>query len=339
MTDVRSTANVNAVLSEFLGHEVSFGNDDAPGMDVDPAPEAVPQPPSMVQATGRALRPSDTPSSPKKRARLVITDYDSENDAPSPAPTKKPVAATTTSQASFFDDDEEVEDPRAVAKRKAAEARKRSQEEAKRAKVANAASQKRLDAEQKRREQVETARSLRGQALDLFETMYPLGGNPTRAAQQTTMAKATVHRDECLEGRMAHLHSGKGGDPPKSKLDEQVDTFLKDHKEKQVPNCLVSKRVLAIRRASATPRVLEIVSEREFLNNPTWLPPSVRRDQRGKVLHNTKNGSIRKKENDRGAYLDALRRTKDAEVQAVKTRLANLEMARRAASATNTAGI
>lgn len=344
MTDVQSTANVNAVLSAFLGNEVSFGNDDASGMDVEPAPKAVPQPPSIVQATGRVLRPSDAPLSPKKRVRLVIDGYDSENDAPSPAPTKTSkttAAATTTCQASFFDDDEEVvEDPRIVAKRKTAEERKRVQEEAKRAKAANAASKKQHDAEQKRRDQVETARSLRGQGLDLFEAMYPLGGNPRRAAQQTTMAKATVHRDERLEGMMAHRFSGKSGDAPKSTLDEQVDNFLKEHKDIQVmPKCLVSKRVLAIQRAAATPRVLEIVSEREFLNNATWLPPSLRRDQRGRVLHSTKNVGIHKKENDRSAYLDALRRTKDTEVQVVKKRLANLEVARLAAIAMNKTGI
>ena len=325
---------MNAVLSEFLGNEVSFGNDGASGMDVDPAPTKTPQPATIVQATGRVLRPSDAPLSPTKRARLVI-DYDSESDAP----IKKPAVATTTSQASFFDDDDEVvEDPRIVAKRKAAEERKRVQEEAKRAKAANAASKQRLDAEQKHRAEVENKRSLRCQALNLFETMYPLGDKPTRAAQQTTMAKATVHRDECLEGMLAHRFHGKDGDAPKSKLDEQVDTFFETQNEQKLPNRLVSRRVLAIQRAAATPRVLEIVSEREFLNNPTWLPPSLRRDQRGKVLYNTKNGCIHKKENDRGAYLDALRRTKDAEVQAVKQRLANLEVARLAANATNKTG-
>ena len=332
---------MNAVLSDFLGNEVSFGNDGASGMDVDLAPTKTPQPTTFVQATGRVLRPpSDATSSPTKRARLVI-DYDSESDAPGPAPPKKPANATTTttSQVSFFDDDDEVvEDPRIAAKRKAAEERKRVQEEAKRSKAANAASKQRLDAEQKRHAEVENRQSLRCQALNLFETMYPLGGKPTRAAQQTTMAKATVHRDECLEGMLAHRFHGKDGDVPKSKLDEQVDTFFKTHKEQNLPTRLVSRRVLAIQRAAATPRVLEIVSEREFLNNPTWLPPSLRRDQRGKVLYNTKNGCIHKKENDRSAYLDALRRTKDAEVQAVKQRLANLEVARLATNATNKSG-
>ena len=276
-------------------------------------------------------------STPGKKKRVLVLDGDDDDLDDDPVICHSAAPATVVS-------DSDDEPPAATATRpKAAEAkkarkhvdeadRKRKKEE----KLLDAATkdeQRRIKAVEMRRKQREESESLCAQALGVFDAMHPLGHTPTPSERQVMRAKVTARRDECIEGRLVHeLRKAKGeaeGEAPPSTLDKRVDQFLNDTNSGHVPNkTAVSKRVLALKRASAVPGVVRILRQREELNNPTWLPPRFDRDEHtGAVRYRTEDGLQQKQEEQRAFWKDAAR-TKENRLASVRAELKQLSLAR-----------
>ena len=209
--------------------------------------------------------------------------------------------------------------------------RKRKKEE----KLLDAATkdeQRRIKAVEAKRKQREESESLCAQALGVFDAMHPLGHMPTPSERQVMRAKVTARRDECIEGRLVHeLRKAKGeaeGEAPPSTLDKRVDQFLNDTNSGHLPKTAVSKRVLALKRASAVPGVVRILRQREELNNSSWLPPRFDRDEHtGAARYRTEDGVQQTQGEQRAFWKDAAR-TKENRLASVRTELKQLALAR-----------
>ena len=286
-----------------------------------------------VPGANETYPPPPAPTPGKKKKRVLVLDGDDDLD-------DTPVIRNSAAPATVVSDSDD--EPPAATIPKAAEAkkarkhvdeadRKRKKEE----KLLDAATkdeQRRIDAVETQRKQREESESLCAQALGVFDAMHPRGHTPTPSERQVMRAKVTARRDECIEGRLVHeIRKAKGeaeGEAPPSTLDKRVDQFLNDTNSGHVPKTAISKRVLALKRASAVPGVVRILRQREELNNPTWLPPRFDRDEHtGAVRYRTEDGLQQKQGEQRAFWKDAAR-TKENRLASVRTELKQLALVR-----------
>ena len=275
------------------------------------------------------------PPAPGKKKRVLVLDGDNDLD-------DEPVIRRSAAPATVVSDSDDEPPAATTTIPKAAEAkkarkhvdeadRKRKKEE----KLLDAATkdeQRRIKAVEMRRKQREESESLCAQALGVFDAMHPLGHTPTPSERQAMRAKVTARRDECIEGRLVHeLLKDRGeaeGEAPPSTLDKRVDQFLRDTNSGHVPKTAVSKRILALKRASAVPGVVRILRQREELNNPTWLPPRFDRDaDTGAVRYRTEDG-LQQKQGEQRAFWKEAARTKENRLATVRDELKQIALAR-----------
>ena len=290
----------------------------------------------ITQALPKVLRePSAASQAPTSKKRVLVLDDDDDLDD---APVRRRSAAP---ERVVSDSDDEPPAPKAAAAEpKARKARKLLSEadlqRKKEEKVIDAAAddlQRRTKAVEAERKQRDESESLCAQALGIFDALQPLGHMPTPSERQVMRAKVMAHRDECIEGRLVHaLRKFKGdaeGEVPSSTLDKRVDQFLNDTKSAHVPKTIISKRVLALKRASAVPGVVRILRQREQLNNQMWLPPRFERDEHtGAVRYRTEDG-IRQKQNEQRAFWQEAIRTKENRLAPMRAELKELARERK----------
>lgn len=281
---------------------------------------------------------SATPQAPKKKKkkRVLVLDDDNELDDATV------IRCSAATEPVVSDSDDEPPAAKAAARPKATEAKKSrkhvDEADRKRKKdeqpldAAAEDEQQRIKAVEAQRKQRVDSESLCAQALGIFDAMHPLGHTPTPSERHVMRAKVTARRDECIEGRLVHeLRKAKGeaeGEAPPSTLDKRVDQFLNDTNSGHAPKTAISKRVLALKRASAVPGVVRILRQREELNNPTWLPPRFDRDAHtGAVRYRTEDGLQQKQGEQRAFWKDAAR-TKENRLASVRAELKQLALAR-----------
>ena len=301
---------------------------------------------TATTSTAPAPGPSQTPQAPaakKKKKRVLVLDDDHElQDVPVVHRTAvpgtvvsdsddEPSAATTTKTTARPKAKETAEAKKARRLVDEAE-RKRKKDDKHLADAATEDEQQRTKAVEDQRRQREESGSLCAQALGIYDAMHPLGHAPTPAERQTIRAKVTARRDECIEGVLMHaFRKAKGeveGPAPMSKLDERVNQFLNDTKVVHVPTSAISKRVLALKRASTVPGVIRILRQREVLNQPTWLPPRFHRDEHtGKACYRTSDG-IQQKQGEQRAFWTEAMSTKENRLETVRAELKQLALAR-----------
>jgi len=273
------------------------------------------------------------PPAPGKKKRVLVLDGDDDLDD---APVTRHSAAPATVVSDSDDEPPAATRPKAAEAKKARkhvdEAERKRKKEEKLLDAASKDEQRRIKAVESKRKQREESESLCAQALGVFDAMHPLGHTPTPSERQVMRAKVTARRDECIEGRLVHeFRKANGeaeGEAPPSTLDTRVDQFLRDTNSGHLPKTAVSKRILALKRASAVPGVVRILRQREELNNPAWLPPRFERDEHtGAARYRTEDGLQQKQGEQRAFWKDAAR-TKENRLASVRTELKQLALAR-----------